>query len=37
MNEMEKFELELEEVEELEPVESLWYLAVGSSWGLLCA
>ncbi len=36
MNEMEKFELELEEVEELESVESLWYVVVGSGWALIC-
>ena len=33
---MENFEFNLTEAEELEAVESLWYVAVGSHWVFVC-
>ncbi len=36
MSEMETFEFELDEVEELEPVESLWFILLGSGWFAIC-
>lgn len=33
---MDAFELDLSEVEELDAVESLWYLIAGSGFALVC-
>ena len=33
---MEAFELDLSDVEELDAIESLWYLAAGSGFALIC-
>lgn len=36
MEKMEAFELDLSEVEELDAVESVWYVIVGSGFGVVC-
>ncbi len=36
MDRMEAFEIDLNEVEELDTIESVWYLIVGSGFGLIC-